>query len=451
MIKRLLIVVLVFAASPSTAETAGQADPARDILVTFDNRGAAAGGAGINAPYRNRKRYAIAASARRHATAVAREYGLLQIDHWPIKSLGVYCFVYRVSDVDARATIIKKLQSDSRIESAQPLNTFEARADPGVSYDDTYANLQHGLTALDLERAHRYSTGNGVRVAIVDSSADIEHEDLAGRVRNMMSFTDAGLARDADHGTAVASIIGAIANNAAGIVGIAPASDLEIYVACWHDAKASKAVCDSFTLAKAIDTLLEHPPDVLNLSLTGPSDPLLARLLHKVIANGVIIIAAEPVRPDKSNHFPASIDGVIGVASSEQAQPQDPGADQDTARLYAPGDSILVALPHNTYDMRSGSSLAAAHVSGAVALLLAVSPQLSADNVRQMLHQSQTVEIGNPSVNACRLLRLADRTRDCTPIGSTHANQNESLTLNTNRASARSGELTIGTQRFVSW
>jgi subtilisin family serine protease len=74
--------------------------------------------------------------------------------------------------------------------------------------------------------------------------------------------------------------------------------------------------------------------------------------------------------------------------------------------LFAPGDQIMVAIPDDQYDFRSGSSLAAAHVSGVIALLLSVAPGQSALSVRNILLQSQMRQSVNYSVNACEALKL---------------------------------------------
>ncbi|MDH3435303.1 MAG: S8 family serine peptidase, partial [Gammaproteobacteria bacterium] len=80
----------------------------------------------------------------------------------------------------------------------------------------------------------------------------------------------------------------------------------------------------------------------------------------------------------------------------------------------APGQQILVAVPENGYDFRSGSSLAAAHVSGVVALLLSVSPDLPFAKVQELLYQSQQAEYADTrSVNACIVLHIDDRSRSC--------------------------------------
>ena len=394
--------------------TAQKNDAERDILVTFDNQGARMHSTGMSAPYRNRKRYSIAAAARRSADEVRDEYALLEVDHWPIRSLSVYCFVYRVPSGEDRGALIDRLKSDARIESVQALHKFETGTSANANYDDTYANLQHGLGILDISAAHRISRGQGVRIAIIDSDADSKHEDLKGRLSKIEVFANSKSGTDAEHGTAVASVIGANANNAKGIVGIAPEARLELFVSCWSDDATDNAICDSFTLAKALDTLLEEPPDILNMSLTGPFDPLLARSLDEVQDAGVVMVAARPTVVSSGNHFPASLETVISVGNSEQRPQGFGGSSQQSQDIYAPGQQIMVAVPNNSYDFRSGSSLAAAHVSGAVALLLAVSPDLSFSSVLAFLRESQYVEPTRAvSINACIVLQLADPARTC--------------------------------------
>lgn len=391
----------------STALARNDGDTARDILVTFRNDGAKALSGGFGAPYRNRKSYTIAAEARQNADAIANEYALVEIDHWPIRSLSVYCFVYRVPEDVDRDTVIARLRTDVRVESIQPLQEFETGTSSPVEYDDTYAGFQHGLDTMGVAAAHQRSLGQGVRIAIVDSLADVDHEDLAGRVSLLKDFTSAGRKANAAHGTAVASVIGASANNAKGIVGVAPEATLEIYVSCWAGPEVDKAICDSFTLAKSFDTLLDKPPDILNLSLAGPHDPLLERLLVALSQSGTIVVAAMIDGGNAPNHFPASMDSVIGVASSRHVAVS-AEKDDRTISLYAPGTQIIVAIPNNAYDYRSGSSLAAAHVSGVIALLLAISPELSFESVYTILRHSQdAVLTDTASVNACIAVKSA--------------------------------------------
>lgn len=386
-------------------------DPDRDILVTFDNGTARSASAGLAAPYQRRKQYSIARQVRRDSADLAHEYSLQEIDHWPIQSLSVYCFVYRVPEGEDRLRIIATLNADPRVESAQPLQSFETNAKQGDTYDDTYFNLQYGLEILDIGAAHRTTRGEGIRIAIIDSNVDVSHEDLHGRIDRVRKFSNNGEAIDEAHGTAVASVIGARTNNAVGIVGIAPEATLELYVSCWSGGEKKPAICDTFSLSKALDAILEDPPHVLNLSLIGPYDPLLERLIEKASDAGVVVVAAAPSSPRLTNNFPSILQHVIGVAAASTGAPV---AESTNDTLFAPGDRILVAVPTDSYDFRSGSSLAAAHVSGVVALLLSIAPDHSPEMISNILRRSQ-VEVAGPlvSINACDALNLASTEQRC--------------------------------------
>jgi subtilisin family serine protease len=273
--------------------------------------------------------------------------------------------------------------------------------------------MQVGLQILDITAAHRSSLGAGVRIAIIDSHADVDHEDLKGRIHSIEVFSSSIETVDTNHGTAVASVIGARSNNALGIVGVAPEATLDVFVSCWHAANGDAVVCDSFSLSKALDRVLERPPQILNLSLTGPQDMLVGRLLEKAIEEGVIIVAASPSMSGPHNDFPSSMDGVIGIGRSMAADDRGEIAQVPDDGLFAPGDQIMVAVPNDQYDFRSGSSLAAAHVSGVVALLLAVAPDQSPQAVRDILLQSQNSLSPHLSINACTALQLANQSVVC--------------------------------------
>jgi subtilisin family serine protease len=398
-----LMLVLILLPLPVSAD-----DSTRQLLVTFKNENAKYQSAGFQPPYRARKRYAVAASVRRDARAIADEYSLIELEQWPLKSLSVYCYVFEIQSGRSEG-VVAALSIDARVDSAQWLNTFQTQSGKETTYDDTYASMQHGLDTISLAQAHSYSRGEGVRVAVVDSDADHNHEDLSGSIKRIDYLTHASYERDQQHGTAVASIIGASANNALGMVGVAPAASLEVSEACWLDENSAQAVCDTFSLAKALDAMFEKPPDIINLSLSGPEDLLLQRILQGLIDQGAIVVAAASNTDSSTMEFPASMPGVISVASI--------GTDNQqmlTKTVYAPGNEILVAVPSDDYEFKSGNSLAAAHVSGIVALLKAKFPQTSADEVREILTASQSnLETGHVSVNACRVLELAQPSISC--------------------------------------
>ena len=191
-----------------------------------------------------------------------------------------------------------------------------------------------------------------------------------------MDRDDAQFAHDR-HGTEVAGVIAAIANNRQGIVGVAPESRLAVFKACWQTAGAGGSRCNSYTLAQALAAGIADGAPIINLSLGGPPDELLGRLVALAVQRGRIVIGAVP--PDGNLHgFPVGVPGVIAVESNG-------GLPAQGHLLQAPGRDILTLQPGGRYDFGSGSSLAAAHVSAAAALLLSAEPHLDAARVRSLL------------------------------------------------------------------
>ena len=403
----LAVCLILFLAPPSFAAT----KESRQLLVTFKNENAQYQSAGFQPPYRARKRYAVSAAVRRNARAIAAEYSLTELEQWPLVSLSVYCYVFEVAGEHATA-VLAALKKDARVESAQWMNTFETQAVEQPGYNDTYVQMQHGLDTISLAQAHQFSRGAGVRGAVVDSDADHRHEDLSGSISRTRYLDHADYPRDRRHGTAVASIIGANANNALGMVGVAPDAKIEVAEACWLANDRETSICDTFSLAKALDAMFLAPPDIVNLSLCGPEDALLARILRSLIDQGVVVVAAAANVDDNKSAFPASMPGVIAVASIGQRG--DRGAQAMVETVYAPGDKILVAVPQDNYEFRSGSSLATAHVSGIAALLKASFPEMPTSEIKATLLRSQAAgDEDVMAVNACRVFELVNASMSC--------------------------------------
>ncbi|WP_333676274.1 S8 family serine peptidase [Dyella sp.] len=328
-----------------------------------------------------------------------RHYHLHEVAGWPIKALGVYCVVVETPAGTGRDDLIKTLAKDDRVKLAQPLQDYSVYATVAASthhrYNDPYVGLQRGFEETDAALAQTFSQGDGVHIAVVDTGADTKHPDLQGRihdVHDMVSDDAAAFDRD-NHGTEVAGVIAADADNHQGIVGIAPKAVLSVYKACWYAPQPhSGARCNSFTLAKALAAVIDTDARIVNLSLGGPADPLLDKLLAQLLSQGRIVVAALP--PSGSlEGFPDNAPGVIVVRSSgPSASP--------AGVISAPGKDILTTQPGGGYDFTSGSSMAAAHVSGIVALLLSLSPRLDAHAVHDLLVQSSKTSNGVMEVNA---------------------------------------------------
>lgn len=355
---------------------------------------------------------------------LARRYGIRRVADWPISSLDIRCLVFEINEPANRSNIIDRLNKDPNIETAQPLQLFQpllndlpvyaqpsdadnTRANSIAShYNDPYLKMQHGFKTMQVEPSHQWATGVGVKIAVIDTGLDTEHLDLLDRMIVTRNFVDRNMRqfnRDV-HGTAVAGIIAASGNNGTGVVGVAPEAGILGLKACWQEIPGSgdtgTAYCNSFTLAKALNYSIEQQVDIINLSLGGPRDPLLERLVETALKKNILVIGA--VHPDQPQNFPASVTGVIAVG--ETGHKYSPRYRSIGKAVKAPGEKVLSTRPGNEYDFYSGSSLSTAHISGLAALIRQRKPHLSAENVHDLI-ATTTVAQSN-SANACRVLAL---------------------------------------------
>lgn len=382
------------------ASAFGPADEDRLIVVTVDNRTSPS----PPQPASSRRGYAggtYAASdtAQRTMQALAREFQLTQVAAWPIAALNVHCAVFRIPATASRDALLQQLMRDQRVQLAQQMNGFVSRS---ATYNDPYVEMQRGFRGIDAESAQQWSRGERVRVAVIDTGVDAKHPDFGGRISVQRNFVDHdALQFERDrHGTAVAGVISASANNRVGIVGVAPAVQIIALKACWQLAAGVDAArCNSFTLAQALAAAIDERVQIVNLSLSGPPDPLLNALVQAGARRGILYVGAAPSEAGFDG-FPRGAAAVIPVDVAEPGHAQ-------RGVLLAPGNEIVTLTPGGSYDFVSGSSLATAHVTGTIALLLAMSPQLDRAAVYVLLSNSQqatTGTLGAPSINACNAI-----------------------------------------------
>lgn len=397
---------------PSEVRSAPEQFVVVAIANTVTGRPSAVGGTAHG--YGGTSNYRVSASAMALIRDLARKHSLTLVSEWPIEQLQMHCVLFRIPPGTTREAVIDKLLTDKRVLIAQPLNEFESATSatsPVRGFDDPYAKLQSNMNALDVADAHHISRGSGIRVAIIDTGVDTEHPDLAGRTRLTRNYIDddTGAFRSDRHGTQVAGLIAAAANNGIGIVGVAPDVQLLAFKACWQPSAASAGRCNSFTLAQGLADALAARAQVINLSLVGPSDPLLEALVARAVDAGVIVVGAASDDPRLA--FPARLPRVLPVAEAEGAR------DESADLLFAPARDLVTLVPNGNYDFASGSSLATAQVSGVVALLLAKDQKLGIEKLRQLLRQTtgrhDSTHGAFLSVNACAALALVVRGAAC--------------------------------------
>ena len=317
-------------------------------------------GASYGGDYGDRQ---ASAARRRLAQQIAHRHNLNLVDDgWPMPLVGLDCYVMAVPADRSVEGVVAEVSKEPQVAWSQPVQTFQAQGGAERTPDPLF-EVQPAAKAWRLADLHKVATGRGVTVAVVDSRIEVNHPDLAGQFVANEDFVLGHPASAERHGTGVAGVIAAKEGNGIGIAGIAPEARLMALRACWQvDGSAdSPTVCDSLSLAKAIHYAIDHNAAVINLSLSGPPDPLLSQLLGVAMTRRIAVVAAFDTALPQGG-FPASEPGVLAVAI-------------DSLPVYplgvygAPGRDVPTTQPGSTWCLVNGSSYAAAHVSGLVALV----------------------------------------------------------------------------------
>ena len=272
-----------------------------------------------------------------------------------------------------------------------------------------------------------------VHVAVIDSGVDLGHPDLAGRIVAARSFVG-GTARDrSGHGTMIAGIIAAKADNGIGIAGLAPAAQLLVAKVVERDGTIPVEA-----EVRAIRWAVARGARVINMSLGGVRDPsnpdhdtysqLEADAVAFALSRGAVVVAAvgnsdqAPDEPWRFAFYPAALPHVLGVSAvgRDGSVPGYSNRDAVFNDLAAPGADIVSTFPRSltrqrqacqeqgyspcaTADFRpaDGTSFAAPQVSAAAATLLSVRPELRPEQVPTLLERTAVDAHGPTGCRRC--------------------------------------------------
>jgi subtilisin family serine protease len=239
---------------------------------------------------------------------------------------------------------------------------------------------QYALAKMNVAQAHAIARGDGVLVAVIDSGIDDGHPALRGAVAER--FNAAETPPDAHaHGTGIAGLIAARGS----MTGIAP--EARILAVRAFDPKGGSAEGTTFAILKGLDWSAERRAGIVNMSFAGPADPALGRALAAAARRGIILIAAAGNAGAKSPPlFPAADRNVIAVTATDAADDLFERANRGRhIAVAAPGVDIVAPSSDGAFQVASGTSMAAAQVSGIAALLLQRKSNLGAVAVRGIL------------------------------------------------------------------
>jgi len=263
--------------------------------------------------------------------------------------------------------------------------------------DDPLFDKQWALAKIEAESAWKVATGSNVTIAVIDSGVDLDHPELALRVVEGYDFVndDAEADDDYGHGTLVAGVAAAAANNGAGIAGLA-----------WNSRIMPVKVLDeqgqgvSSNLTCALYWAADRGADIINISIIsfGPSFGMQSAINYAANEDAMIFSAAGNLFEEGNPvTYPAAHDNVIAVAATDKddahAWFSSAGAFVDIA---APGVGIYSPFPptHDEYRSVYGTSLATPHGAGLAALVLSAVPSLTSEEVETVIQQS-AVDLGD--------------------------------------------------------
>jgi subtilisin family serine protease len=325
--------------------------------------------------------------ADRTFTGIGARHRLNRLDTQRIGLTNSTWVRWRIADRRSVPAVIRALETDNAIRSAQPNYLFalqqespaaprnggQAEAQPSEQAGDS---AQYALAKLHLPEAQVFAQGKRVVVAVIDTEIDKTHTELSGAIAD--SYDALGIAAPMEaHGTGIAGTIAAHAK----LLGAAPAVSI-LAVRAFGGGSGT-----TMTIIKGLDYAVAHDARIINMSFSGPLDPALTRALAAAHGKGRILIAAVGNKGPKSPAlFPAADPNVIAVTATDSQDKLFDGANRgEHVAIAAPGVDILVPAPGNMYTMSTGTSFASAFVSGVAALLAERKPDLTPDAAKQVL------------------------------------------------------------------
>ena len=354
---------------------------------------------------------------RARVEAVMRQHGMSLAGTESMSLTGGTMFYVRVAGNKPMADVVRELE-DEKIGLAQPNYVFHLMRDvtapdsepaPAESpespapadgpapaaaetpKDTTLAARpakgdpsQYVVNKLNLGEVHRLATGSNVLVAVIDSQIDAKHPDLAGSI--VEEFDAVGRPDKPDaHGTGMAGAIAAQRK----LLGVAPGAKILAIHAFSPDANDSPQATTKHILA-GLEYAIKRGARVINMSFAGPYDPVLQLAMKKAREKGVVLIAAAGNAGPKSPPlFPAADPNVIAVTATDANDQVFAKANRGPqVAVAAPGVEILEPAPNGGYQLTTGTSVAAAHVSGVAALLIERNPNVDPVAIQDILTMS---------------------------------------------------------------
>lgn len=315
--------------------------------------------------------------------ALARRHRLTRVESQDFPLIGSRMFRWRITDNRSVETVIRQVLAGGGVQSANPNYRFALQ-------QQSSEPAQYAVAKLRLVEAHTLAKGTDVMVAVIDSGIDAAHPELAGVIAGSYDPLG-GTATSHAHGTGIAGAIAARDR----LMGAAPSSRI-LAIRAFGNA-TSGAESTSFIILKSLEFAATRGARIVNMSFAGPRDPLIERSLAALNERGIVLIAASGNAGPKSPPlYPAADKHVIAVSATDAADKLFAASNRGShIAVSAPGADVLLPSPDGKYQVASGTSFAAAYVSGLAALMLERNPTLKPSDVRDVLTRTAQ-DLGPP-------------------------------------------------------
>jgi hypothetical protein len=319
--------------------------------------------------------------------AVAQQMGLNRIESYT--SNGVTMARWKIPGGSTVPAVIRSIEDRGFIALPNYLymllqqrspNEQQAAATSGTTGGELEQLDQYALAKLRLPQAHALAKGEKILIAVIDSGVDGTHPELSGMVEDSFDALKSDEKAHA-HGTAVAGAIVAHAK----LMGAAP--EARILAARAFSAQKTSVEATTYSIRQSLDWAMDRGARIINMSFTGPRDPSLEEKMGQARQKGIVLIAAAGNGgPSAPKAFPAAYPNVIAVTATDAEDKLFTGANRGGyIAVAAPGVDLLLPAPEAGYQVTTGTSFAAAEVSGIVALMLERKPDLTPDGVKKAL------------------------------------------------------------------
>ncbi len=314
-----------------------------------------------------------AGASEQQIEMVAADHDLTRLEDITVALIDKRIVKFKVPSAKRRR-VAKALGNDERVHSVQPNHLYVLGATN---------KAQYALKKLNLDEVHRFADGTDVRIALLDSGVNQQHPVFGDLQIEQFDVTDSKPGKQDGHGTAVASLIAA----QTGMTGVVPNADLLSAKTFSYSGRWRRAVGETYHLLQGLDWAVFKNARVFNMSFVGPEDALLRTALQETLKTDAVIIAAAGNNGAKAGPaYPAAYEGVIAVTATDHRNRLYRRANRgEYIMVAAPGVNVLSASGRDGYSRKSGTSFAAAHVTGVVALMMQTAPDASPKAIAEQL------------------------------------------------------------------